>query len=151
MLARALDFADSPTAAAERLSPSQQGVLAVSAHSFCISTARRWVTDLLRRWDIPPETCDSAILIVSEFATNAVQHGRSDMSLFIACDHVTLRIAVTDSGAAVHHCVTNTDPDEHGRGLQIVRALAHRTQVHQTTQGCRASASLRLEARVSSE
>ncbi|MGW3625411.1 ATP-binding protein [Streptomyces sp. NPDC000880] len=92
----------------------RQAVAAVPSQAAFVRMLRRFTGDLLSRWQIDEEYWDSAVLIVDELAVNAVQHGRSDMTLFLALDDGMLRIAVADTGAQVAHADSDVDPDEHG-------------------------------------
>ncbi len=92
---------------------------------------RRWIAGLL------PDAAasDDVVLVAVELATNAIRHTASGRSGFFAVDITwygrlgTVRIAVTDDGAPTGPQIPS-DPDplsEHGRGLQVVSALASRT------------------------
>ena len=94
-----------------------------------VSEARRFLLSLL------PDGCesaeaaeaaDSAALILSELATNAVQHAGTDfeVAVDIAPDGRRLRVAVSDS-AATFPAPQDADTEAcDGRGLHIVRELA---------------------------
>lgn len=69
---------------------------------------------------------EDAILIVSELATNAVRYS-SGGDIGLTIDTSTpgrVRIEVTDSGRGKSPRLP-VEPDEHGRGLVIVAALAN--------------------------
>ena len=77
---------------------------------------------------LPPEHLDAALLATSELVTNAIVHGRPDITLAIALDAGALTVYVADS----HPQLPPTDPKPvapghpNGRGLIIVNALATR-------------------------
>ncbi|MEV7776938.1 ATP-binding protein [Kitasatospora sp. NPDC088351] len=43
-----------------------------------VAWARRHAVDVLRRWRVPPDTIQTARLIVSELMTNAIRHTHTD-------------------------------------------------------------------------
>ena len=62
--------------------------------------------------------------MVSELATNSVRHAGTPYRVAVVRTGDTLRVEVSDSGGGRAH-VRNPGPrDPHGRGLQIVSALA---------------------------
>lgn len=87
-----------------------------------IATARRFV----ERATAPAlsELSDTACLVVSELATNAVHHGTTDYVVGVETFADGVRITVGDRGEGVP---VRRDPgpaDVRGRGLRIVEALA---------------------------
>jgi anti-sigma regulatory factor (Ser/Thr protein kinase) len=115
-----------------------------------VSRARRWTRDILRGFPL----ADDAELIVSELSTNAILHtasGRASGSfhLAVAVSPRVVALSVTDEGA------TNTAPKaehqddqaEHGRGLDMVSALARRVVVHDSHSGHTVTAELIARAR----
>ncbi|MEH0419952.1 ATP-binding protein [Streptomyces sp. B21-083] len=115
-----------------------------------ISRARRWTRDILR--DSP--MADDAELIVSELSTNAVLHTASGQEtgsfhLALAVSAQVIALSVTDDGGTgaapkVEHPHVNA---EHGRGLGMVSALAHRVVVHDSQGGYTVTAELFTDAR----
>ncbi|MFF6980235.1 ATP-binding protein [Streptomyces sp. NPDC008343] len=85
---------------------------------------------------VPDEIADTAALVVSELATNAVQHGSGALRVHLIIDPgshnraATLRIEVPDENAAppvLQRTTSTTDPDElleSGRGWGLVLAMA---------------------------
>ncbi|HVB27214.1 MAG TPA: ATP-binding protein [Mycobacteriales bacterium] len=86
--------------------------------------ARRAVSDVLGAWSAT--AVDTALLLVSELVTNAVQHGGSDVTLDVqpmAPDRV--RIGVSDGlPGAVPVVRWQDDNAEGGRGMLVVACLA---------------------------
>jgi anti-sigma regulatory factor (Ser/Thr protein kinase) len=103
-----------------------------------VSAVRRRVAALLADWSVCPEIVEDSLLVVSELVTNAIVHARPPAELrlsWVRGDHPpTLRVEVTDAGPdfAAGPSRAGIDPDEHGRGESIVRALAtrHGIRVH---------------------
>src|SRR5215467_4875809 len=99
-------------------------------------TAREFTVATLREWQLEPLTED-AVVIASELATNAIQHGtpaatadgandprRSRVELSWCLQASRLICVVTDQ-AGTPPAVAAQDPEaESGQGLQIVGALA---------------------------
>ena len=75
--------------------------------------------------DCEEEVFTAAELIVSELVSNAVVHGSSPIELELLRADDIVRATVTDGGAGCP-VPKNPGPNEpHGRGLLIVRLLAH--------------------------
>ncbi|MCL7493238.1 ATP-binding protein [Streptomyces sp. MCA2] len=125
---------------------AQHAVLALPAQNACVRSARRFAAALLAWWHLPDDEQDTAVLIVSELTTNAAQHGHSDMTLRLTLGPDMLHITVADHGGLgpPMPSPSGDDPDEHGRGLHIVRTLAARLHIHQDSSGRQVHASLRI-------
>ncbi|MDQ8706432.1 ATP-binding protein [Streptomyces sp. LHD-70] len=95
-----------------------------------VSRARRYVTEVLADWGLPDdtETADTVRLIVSELATNAVQHTLGQSPTFtvdIELDRdEQLRIGVTDSHPRLPKRLPAAVQQDNGRGMVIIRWLA---------------------------
>ncbi|MEV5908726.1 ATP-binding protein [Streptomyces sp. WAC 01325] len=106
-----------------------------------VAGMRQRVRAVLSDWNLTADCAADVLLVVSELLTNAIVHAvppatlRLSRSLLEGCG--TVRVEVTDLGpAAPAEDPTSTmDPDEHGRGLDIVNALASRCGVHVHTGG----------------
>jgi anti-sigma regulatory factor (Ser/Thr protein kinase) len=88
------------------------------------AVARERVTDVCRG-RLSPEATDAARLLVSELVTNFVLHAHTAITLSVDCDDRAVAVAVGDEGQdlpQVRDAVS--DEDTHGRGLQLVEALA---------------------------
>lgn len=103
-----------------------QDVFRLPAQRSSVSTARVRVSDRLRQWGVCGETLDDAILVLSELFTNAVVHTDSNEITCRLCGGAErLYLAIADQGrATADH--DPRDPDEGGRGLLLVGALAER-------------------------
>ncbi|MGW2963240.1 ATP-binding protein [Streptomyces sp. NPDC001220] len=113
-----------------------------------VSRARRWTRDILR--DSP--LAEDVELIVSELSANAILHTASgcesgSFHLAVAVSAQVVAVSVTDDGggrtAPKVKQVEHQDQDgEHGRGLGMVSALAHRVVIHESQAGHTVTAEL---------
>ncbi|MFF4159801.1 ATP-binding protein [Streptomyces sp. NPDC001678] len=94
-----------------------------------VSAARRHVMDVLVTWGLTDGTdlADTIRLILSELATNAVQHTRGQSPTFtveLRLDREErLRVGVTDSHPRHPRRLPAAVQQDNGRGMVIVRAL----------------------------
>ncbi|MET9394556.1 ATP-binding protein [Streptomyces sp. NPDC006624] len=118
------------------------------AHEALVGCLRRAARTVLSRWRLSDGTVDSALLIVGELAANAAVHGRSEMSLHLVLAEGGLGILVGDHGdpAPSPARAVDGDPDEHGRGLDIVHAQAARVELHHDDHGTWILATLAVAA-----
>ena len=98
-----------------------------------IAAARGYVTDQLGApgWSqlVPPQLCETAALLVSELATNAVLHSGARefvVDIEVHPDQGLVWVGVTDDGLGFPTPRTPPVTAEHGRGLQLVGTLADR-------------------------
>ncbi|MET8957496.1 ATP-binding protein [Streptomyces sp. NPDC004533] len=126
--------------------PARTAVVALPAEPASVSVARRWTTDLLTRWEVSADDLDTAQLVISELAANAVRYGHAEMSIRLLKQGNWLYMCVTDSGAplAADRLVLPQELAEHGRGLAIVEALAETIEVTREPEGWRVGAVLRV-------
>ncbi|MFE1575397.1 ATP-binding protein [Streptomyces fradiae] len=110
-----------------------------------VSRARRWTRDILRGSPL----VDDAELIVSELSANAVLYTASgthsgSFHLAVAVSPRVVALSVTDEGGAgtVPKARRQDERAEHGRGLSMVSALAHRVVVHDNHGGYTVTAEL---------
>ncbi|MGY5007786.1 ATP-binding protein [Streptomyces sp. 900105755] len=98
----------------------------LAAHPGSPAQARRLVRARLTGWSVCADTCDTAVLVISELVTNAIVHTASSRVVCELHDHDdTVRIAVQDEGCAPDepHPSPQRPEEEHGRGLLLVEAL----------------------------
>ncbi|MEU9735484.1 ATP-binding protein [Streptomyces sp. NPDC048002] len=94
-----------------------------------VSAARGYVLSTLAEWGLPAETdaADTIRLIVSELATNAVQHTLGQSPTFTVDIELhqdeQLRIGVTDSHPRLPKRLPAAVQQDNGRGLVIIRWL----------------------------
>ncbi|MFI8192380.1 ATP-binding protein [Streptomyces sp. NPDC085946] len=97
-----------------------------------VSAVRRRARAVLAGWEVSPQIVDDSLLVVTELVTNAVVHALPPAWLRLSWNGSggtgTLRVEVSDAGPArrAGRPRADVDPDEHGRGECIVRALATR-------------------------
>ncbi|WP_432157884.1 ATP-binding protein [Streptomyces sp. bgisy153] len=110
-----------------------------------VSRARRWTRDILRGSPL----AEDAELIVSELSANAILHtasGREHGSfhLAVAVSAQVVAVSVTDDGGTgTAPKAKHQDHDaEHGRGLGMVSAIAHRVVIHDSDHGHTVTAEL---------
>ncbi|MCP3820165.1 ATP-binding protein [Streptomyces sp. A3M-1-3] len=95
-----------------------------------VSAARRYVVDVLSAWGLPADedTADTVRLIVSELATNAVQHTFGQSPTFTVDLRLEreeeLHIGVTDSHPRWPKRLPAAVQQDNGRGMVIIRWLA---------------------------
>ncbi|MDX3529964.1 ATP-binding protein [Streptomyces sp. ID05-39B] len=96
-------------------------------HERCVGLVRRQVHRTLTRWGCGEDDVDTAVLVCSELATNAVRYA------YVPHQNFEVRVGVTGKECLVEVSdVSDTPPRavapgvdaEHGRGLLLVAALA---------------------------
>ncbi|MFI2639568.1 ATP-binding protein [Streptomyces sp. NPDC018610] len=100
----------------------------LAAHPGSPAQARRLTRARLTGWSVCEDTCDTAVLVVSELVTNAIVHTASSHVVCELTDGAGLvRIAVRDEGCAPGepHPSPQRPEEEHGRGLMLVEAMCH--------------------------
>lgn len=107
-----------------------------------VPTLRRRVRAVLSGWNLPADAAEDVLLVVSELVTNALVHARPPATLRLrrvpAGGRRAVRVEVTDRGPAAPSGPSAVpDPDEHGRGLDIVAALSARCGVRACSGGIR--------------
>ncbi|MFG2948537.1 ATP-binding protein [Streptomyces adustus] len=111
-----------------RLGAERRFRFELAAHPASPTQARRLTRARLAGWSVCEDTCDTAVLVVSELVTNAIVHTASSRvfcELHDGDDRV--RIAVRDEGCAPGepHPSPQRPEEEHGRGLLLIEALCH--------------------------
>ncbi|MFE1937460.1 ATP-binding protein [Streptomyces sp. NPDC059474] len=92
------------------------------------ATARRHVAGTARSWGLPRETTEALETVIGELAANALEHTASrSVTVALALAGCSAVVTVTDEGAGdIQVTALPEGDDEHGRGLFMVAALAHR-------------------------
>ncbi|MEU6353850.1 ATP-binding protein [Streptomyces sp. NPDC047072] len=101
-----------------------------------VREARAEVRRQLERWGLADldDVLDTAELLVSELATNALLHAASGFRLTLSAAHGLLRCEVSDSAHRVPR-VLDAGGAENGRGMFLVETLALRWGCHQDGPG----------------
>ena len=123
----------------------QEASVTLPSDPASVCAARNYVINVLSEWGLPGDTevADTVRLIVSELATNAVQHtfGQSPtftVDLELERDE-QLRIGVTDSHPRFPKRLPAAVQQDNGRGMVIIRWLTAecggRLSVNATAEG----------------
>ena len=104
------------------------------ASADAVSDARVFVDGALAQESVNSPSRDVAVLLVSELATNAVEHAHSAFSVSVHVDAV-VRIEVADAAAAPPVEQYRPVDDVGGRGLRIVDGLADAWGTRRTSDG----------------
>lgn len=108
-----------------------------------VGEARRFVSRTLVKVGVPRELVDDAELVVSELATNAVEHtvsgkagSRFEVTVKVTAARVCVEVLDQGSAQSPTLCkdVDQDHESEHGRGLFIVAALGE-VHAHRTSDG----------------
>jgi len=86
-----------------------------------VVAARHFVASTLAAWSV---AADDVPLLVSELATNAVLHARSEFTVSIALGAGLLRVEVSDGNSRMPIVAVVPADAYSGRGLMLVQALA---------------------------
>ncbi len=100
-----------------------------------VSAARRAVSEHLRELGAARTAIDDAVLVTSELLTNASLHAVPPLQLRVLGDDGEIRIEVHDHASYEPRKQRPDSEDEHGRGLQIVAAIADRWGTRPTDSG----------------
>ncbi|MFJ2913945.1 ATP-binding protein [Streptomyces sp. NPDC087228] len=108
----------------------QEASVTLPSEPVSVAAARRYVDRVITEWGLAAGTefADSIRLIVSELATNAVQHTFGQSPTFTVELRLEreeeLRLGVTDSHPRRPRRLPAAVQQDNGRGLVIVRCLA---------------------------
>ncbi len=89
-----------------------------------VGKARAMVREILVAWELH-HLVDDAVLVAGELLANAIVHGEPVVRLSVRACTDELRLQVTDRGTGQPRLLALDAEAVHGRGLAIVRALAH--------------------------
>lgn len=96
-----------------------------------VREARRFVAQTLS--EAPVEALNDILVMVSELATNVVQHAVTNFSLAVHHTQGEVCVEVSDFGRGSPQLQPPADAASHGRGLQIVNLLATQWGVRDET------------------
>jgi anti-sigma regulatory factor (Ser/Thr protein kinase) len=129
---------DPPGPALDVVSGRFDPVLTAPAH------ARRLLLTAIRGRDPHPDRLLDAQLVMSELATNAVRHARTDFWVTVRREHARVAISVRD-GSGAQPIVREPGPEAlSGRGLRLVGEIAEAWGIEWTATGKTVWARLRL-------
>jgi PAS domain S-box-containing protein len=100
-----------------------------------VTEARHLVAHHLEERSVPPMLVSDTVLTTSELVTNAVVHGLGPVDLRLRTNGHEVLVEVADRATFQPRKLRPTEEDEHGRGLQIVAALAERWGTRATEDG----------------
>jgi anti-sigma regulatory factor (Ser/Thr protein kinase) len=100
-----------------------------------VADARHLVTAHLSERGLPEDVVDDATLVTSELVTNALRHGLPPVELRMRIESGDVLLEVRDRATYQPRELRPDDDDEHGRGLQIVAAVAARWGTRSTKHG----------------
>ncbi|MEV6017150.1 ATP-binding protein [Streptomyces sp. NPDC002667] len=107
----------------------QEASVTLPSEPASVSVARKFVAEVLTEWGLPrdAEVADTVRLIVSELATNAVQHTFGQSPTFTVGVRLEreerLNIGVTDSHPRFPKRLPAAVQQDNGRGMVIIRWL----------------------------
>uniref|UniRef100_A0AAU2V252 ATP-binding protein n=1 Tax=Streptomyces sp. NBC_00003 TaxID=2903608 RepID=A0AAU2V252_9ACTN len=112
---------------------AEQWQMQFTSNAKCVALVRKQVGKALKSWGYGTDSIDRTLLVCSELATNAVQHGHRPGYLFevrMITAGTTCLVEVSDTSPVPPRPLSAGVDDEHGRGLQLVAALAEETGHH---------------------
>jgi anti-sigma regulatory factor (Ser/Thr protein kinase) len=104
---------------------AQAEALTVPSVPASVAAVRRYTTRVCRTAGLDA-LADTAALLVSEVATNALVHGRGDVRVRASADARVLRVEVSDEHPRLPQPRLASVLDEGGRGLALLEALSTR-------------------------
>lgn len=100
----------------------QSRTLRLTPTPLSVGVARRQLADFCQGHGLG-DVADTAILLVSELVTNAITHGRGEVTLSMTGSPSALRVDVHDESAEPPRLRSPTRDQADGRGLLLVDAL----------------------------
>jgi anti-sigma regulatory factor (Ser/Thr protein kinase) len=89
-----------------------------------VGEARSFLRDVLAETDAPPDVVDSAVLLVSELATNVTLHARTHLQVSVRVSGNELWAEVKDWNSRLPQPSDAPTDATTGRGLHLVDAIA---------------------------
>lgn len=99
-----------------------------------VAASRVRVRTVLSNWDLP-RMVETAELLVTELATNALRYGKAPIELQVLLLDDVVTFAVSDADPPLPRFRRSSYDDEGGRGLQLVATLASRWGARATSTG----------------
>ena len=89
-----------------------------------IASVRRFAVGACRAGGLASSVCDTAALLVSEVATNALVHGSGEVQVRVSTRDSVLRVEVADDSPRMPEPRSAGLMEEGGRGLSLVEELS---------------------------
>jgi anti-sigma regulatory factor (Ser/Thr protein kinase) len=105
-----------------------------------VRAARSFVRGVLAGWGAVEDTADTAVLLTSEMATNAVLHARTPFSVLVARTGDRVAVAVADGSPLLPTMQRLGRTQTTGRGLRLLETLAEEWHVRERPSGGRGKA-----------
>jgi anti-sigma regulatory factor (Ser/Thr protein kinase) len=86
-----------------------------------VRDARGFAASVLRSWGVDT---DDVVLLVSELATNAVLHARSEFGISLSHEGDRVRVEVSDGNSRLPSFVTVPHDANSGRGLLLLQTVS---------------------------
>ncbi len=93
-------------------------------NAFVLTGVRRWVREVLSTWRVTSTVIDDVVLLVSELATNAVQHAGTVFEVALTLPPGRVRASVADDNPSLPQPRSPRPSAVSGRGLKMVRSLS---------------------------
>ena len=98
----------------------------VDAVALSAQAARGFVAAVCADADMPDQTTQTALLLVSEVVTNAITYGDGQPVIDIEVQPDLMRVSVSDEAGGTPQVQHPEALSEHGRGMFLVESLASR-------------------------
>jgi anti-sigma regulatory factor (Ser/Thr protein kinase)/anti-anti-sigma regulatory factor len=134
LFVRTFDTCDQALEAAARAPARRRVTRQLPADPHAGRTARRVLDEVCRRWELH-SLRDPALMIVTELATNAVQHVGGPIELCVTVRRRVLRIELSDRSTVLPTPLDPVPGATLGNGLRLVDTLANRWGVLPTRWG----------------
>ncbi|MDP9101898.1 MAG: ATP-binding protein [Actinomycetota bacterium] len=103
---------------------SSAAVMTLPPEPRSVGAARRFVQHHCDVAHLDADSCENALLLTSELVTNAVLHGRSELSVEFSLGPHRVHVAVVDENSRLPVPVPEDRDALDGRGLVLVRAIS---------------------------
>lgn len=110
-----------------RVDEGPVAILEVDGVPASVAVARRFARRRMQEWQVHPDVLDTAVLCLSELVTNVVMHSGASARIELRPDGRSVVVTVRNEGASASIAPADDDADPlrvHGRGLQLIEALA---------------------------